>query len=526
MATKPSDPNTSQPTENENTETTTNSYYTVRPGDYLWKIVNQYGITVAQLKTWNILTSNYIYSGDRFIVSKTSTTPSSTQPEQPVETKPETPSPNPSTPAPKTTYYTVKSGDYLWKIATQHGITVNQLKSWNQLTSNYIYAGDKLAVTDPAQVTTPVKPEPEKPEQPEQPVKPEPEQPVKPEPEKTVKPEEPKERTEPTKPEEPEKPVEPTKPAAKYHTVKSGEYLWLIANQNNITVNQLKSWNNLTSNYIYSGDRLIVTDPTKTVPTSPTNPTDPNLPEGTLTGTHMAVQAVLNQYKNSPIHFFYESLVEDDLRTASLNGDTAMYGASIPKIVLVAYTLEQVEKGNLSWDMPLKYTSSIYNYTESYAWGGSGTIQYENYQNKTYTLRDVLNRTIVNSDNLGSNMLLHYVGYRDKADFNRFTKEVYGAPSYTRNMTPREINKVMAYIYEHPQQQAMLSLDSTDYDKTKLDTVAANVFQKIGAWWPYYNHSTAIVESSRPYILTVLSDYWSDSSIATLAKKIFTAVMS
>lgn len=113
----------------------------------------------------------------------------------------------------------MKSGDYLWKIATQHGITVNQLKSWNQLTSNYIYAGDKLAVTDPAQVTTPVKPEPKKP----------------------VKPEEPKEPTEPTKPEEPEKPVEPTKPAAKYHTVKSGEYLWLIANQNNITVNKLKS---------------------------------------------------------------------------------------------------------------------------------------------------------------------------------------------------------------------------------------------------------------------------------------------
>lgn len=142
VATKPSDPNTSQPTENENTETTTNSYYTVRPGDYLWKIANQYGITVAQLKTWNNLTSNYIYSGDRFIVSKTSTTPSSTQPEQPAETKLETPSPNPSTPAPTTAYYTVKSGDYLWKIATQHGITMNQLKSWNQLTSNYIYAGD------------------------------------------------------------------------------------------------------------------------------------------------------------------------------------------------------------------------------------------------------------------------------------------------------------------------------------------------------------------------------------------------
>lgn len=156
--TKPGDTHTTKPTDNTQTS---NSYYTVRPGDYLWKIANQHGITVAQLKTWNNLTSNYIYSGDRFIVSKTTTTP--TQPEKPVESKPETPKepdkpstsqPTPSTPTP--TYYTVKSGDYLWKIATQYGITVNQLKSWNKLTSNYIYSGDKLAVTDPTKVTTPI----------------------------------------------------------------------------------------------------------------------------------------------------------------------------------------------------------------------------------------------------------------------------------------------------------------------------------------------------------------------------------
>ncbi|MDQ7860468.1 LysM domain-containing protein [Peribacillus frigoritolerans] len=32
-----------------------------------------------------------------------------------------------------TTTYKVKSGDTLWGIANKHNITVNQLKSWNNL---------------------------------------------------------------------------------------------------------------------------------------------------------------------------------------------------------------------------------------------------------------------------------------------------------------------------------------------------------------------------------------------------------
>lgn len=43
-------------------------------------------------------------------------------------------------------YYTVVHGDYLYKIAMKYGITVNDLKRWNKLTSNMIYSGDKLIV--------------------------------------------------------------------------------------------------------------------------------------------------------------------------------------------------------------------------------------------------------------------------------------------------------------------------------------------------------------------------------------------
>ncbi|EON72525.1 NlpC/P60 family protein [Lysinibacillus sphaericus] len=40
--------------------------------------------------------------------------------------------------------YTVKSGDSLWKIANQHGVSYQTLMSWNNLSSSNIFVGQKL----------------------------------------------------------------------------------------------------------------------------------------------------------------------------------------------------------------------------------------------------------------------------------------------------------------------------------------------------------------------------------------------
>jgi len=47
---------------------------------------------------------------------------------------------------PKAKYYTVKSGDYLGKIASQNGVSVEQIKKWNSLNSNNVNIGQKLIV--------------------------------------------------------------------------------------------------------------------------------------------------------------------------------------------------------------------------------------------------------------------------------------------------------------------------------------------------------------------------------------------
>ena len=44
------------------------------------------------------------------------------------------------------TYYTVKSGDYIAKVATKYNVSIKDIRSWNKLRSNTIYVGQKLKI--------------------------------------------------------------------------------------------------------------------------------------------------------------------------------------------------------------------------------------------------------------------------------------------------------------------------------------------------------------------------------------------
>ena len=118
--------------------------YVVKNGDYLGRIASRNRCTVAQIKRWNGLKSNNIRVGQRLVIYRggggpsTSSSSSATTAAAPSSSSSSTQS---STP---TGTYTVKSGDTLSGIATRHGVTVNQLKQWNGLTSNNIKVGQKL----------------------------------------------------------------------------------------------------------------------------------------------------------------------------------------------------------------------------------------------------------------------------------------------------------------------------------------------------------------------------------------------
>lgn len=120
----------------------TNVYYTVKSGDTLSAIADQYSTTVATLASLNSISNpNLIHVGDVLLVQRGTSSSTTTA--------------NTSSTSTTDTYYTVRSGDTLSAIAASYGTTVATLTSWNGISNaNLIMVGQRLLVTKGATTTT------------------------------------------------------------------------------------------------------------------------------------------------------------------------------------------------------------------------------------------------------------------------------------------------------------------------------------------------------------------------------------
>ncbi|MBO3061934.1 LysM peptidoglycan-binding domain-containing protein [Mammaliicoccus fleurettii] len=105
--------------------------HTVKSGDTLHSISQQYGTSVSAIKAENGLKSNLILPNQVIKVNEAKVATEST------------------------TEYTVVSGDTLGKIASKYDVTVSQLKAWNNLSSDLIIVGQTLSLQAPAQSAVP-----------------------------------------------------------------------------------------------------------------------------------------------------------------------------------------------------------------------------------------------------------------------------------------------------------------------------------------------------------------------------------
>ncbi|MEH7265372.1 LysM peptidoglycan-binding domain-containing protein [Priestia megaterium] len=133
---------TDSPSSSTPTTTSSNHTYTVKSGDTLYRIAKNNGTSVQQLKEWNNLSSHLIYVNQVLKISGTGTVSSS--PSAPVQEKTNE---TQASPAPSNSKsYKVQPGDTMWSIAQRHGISISQLKQWNNLSSNTIYINQVLQV--------------------------------------------------------------------------------------------------------------------------------------------------------------------------------------------------------------------------------------------------------------------------------------------------------------------------------------------------------------------------------------------
>ena len=143
----------------------------VKSGETLSKIARHYGVSTASIKKWNNLRSNRILRGQQLKIhvyekvsrkeepevetatTETTTTPAVAQAETPeaasVETQEtasvETPAEAPEKNQPENpTYHTVSRGETLGSIADDYRVSLSDLREWNNISGNTIYAGQRL----------------------------------------------------------------------------------------------------------------------------------------------------------------------------------------------------------------------------------------------------------------------------------------------------------------------------------------------------------------------------------------------
>jgi len=164
------------------------SQYTVQSGDTPAKIARDHGVSTSTLLSANGLAEDdVIHVGQQLKIPGVSKSKGSEH-----------------------LSHTVLAGESLWSIARKYGVTVSQIRTWNNMQSDKLSAGMMLAIgggdatksTDIAKAST--------------------------------------------------------RATSKYHTVKSGENLWSIAREHDITISELKDWNNLTSEKLDIGAKLVI----------------------------------------------------------------------------------------------------------------------------------------------------------------------------------------------------------------------------------------------------------------------------
>ncbi|MHB8708731.1 MAG: C40 family peptidase [Desulfuromonadales bacterium] len=184
--------------------------HVVKPGDTLYEIGRRHGLTVNELKRLNGLSSSRLKLGQKLALTRATAPPVPQAAKTSAKKKSGTGASQQS--VAESPVHVVKRGDSLYTIARRHGLTVNQIKQFNGLSSTRLKPGQRLALSS-GTVTTSTKV------------------------------------------------ARQERPATDVHVVRKGDSLYAIARRHGMTVDDLKRINDLTNSRLKIGQRLALASP-------------------------------------------------------------------------------------------------------------------------------------------------------------------------------------------------------------------------------------------------------------------------
>lgn len=117
-------------------------YHVVEKGDNIYRIAEKYHVFEEDLLRWNKISALQLTLGRKIYLTEESA-------RKALDKQPVNATRTEDTVKPKATtkYHTVEAGETVYRITQKYNITAEQLRTWNKLTGNNIYVGQKLKVS-------------------------------------------------------------------------------------------------------------------------------------------------------------------------------------------------------------------------------------------------------------------------------------------------------------------------------------------------------------------------------------------
>lgn len=206
-----------------------------------------------------------------------------------------------------------------------------------------------------------------------------------------------------------------------------------------------------------------------------------------------------------------------------INENRGFFAASAIKIPINLYLYYKAAINEISLDEELEFIEEDYE-------EGTGSVQYEDF-GAVFPLRELSRRSIVESDNSATNMILRHIGLENvKAHMKQLGGRYF---KYDRNVSsPKDMAIYMKAVYGFSNNYSELGSELLEHLKyTEFnDRIPAllpyeiEVAHKIGSW-PGTINDVGIVYGKNPFILAVLSENVDEEAapnvIANIAKMIY-----